>query len=69
MQEIKKAVVDRIEADMAVCELEDKTFKNINISLFNFEAMEGDHIIIYPDKVIKDKNYKKRKINLDDYFE
>ncbi|MEL7569901.1 MAG: DUF3006 domain-containing protein [Eubacteriaceae bacterium] len=66
--EIKKAVVDRIETDMAVCELEDKTFININIKKFDYKAKEGDHIIIYHDKVTKDINYKMPKINLDDYF-
>ncbi len=65
---IKKAVIDRIETDMAVCELEDKTFINININKFDYKAKEGDHILIYPDAVKKDLNYKKVKINLDDYF-
>lgn len=66
--EIKKAVVDRIETDMAVCELEDKTFININIKKFDYKVKEGDHILIYPDKVKKDLNYKAAEINLDDYF-
>lgn len=66
--EIKKAVIDRIETDMAVCELEDKTFININIKKFDYKAKEGDHILIYPDEVKKDLNYKAAEINLDDYF-
>ncbi len=65
---IKKAVVDRIETDMAVCELEDKTFININIKKFDYNVKEGDHIIIYPEKVLKDLNYKSDEINLNDYF-
>lgn len=64
----KKAVIDRIEGIMAVCELEDKTFININLSKFDYKAKEGDHILIYPDKIKKDLNYKAIKINLDDYF-
>ncbi|NMC56088.1 MAG: DUF3006 domain-containing protein [Eubacteriaceae bacterium] len=66
--EIKKAVIDRIEGSMAVCELEDKSFININIKMFDYKAKEGDHILIYPDKVKKDLNYKAPEINLDDYF-
>lgn len=65
---IKKAVVDRIETNMAVCELEDKTFININIKKFDYNVKEGDHILIYADKAGKDLNYKAAEINLDDYF-
>lgn len=66
--EIKKAVVDRIETDMVVCELEDKTFINVNIKKFDYKVKEGDHILIYADKAGKDFNYKASEINLDDYF-
>jgi len=65
---IRKAVIDRIESDIAVCELEDKTFININKNLFDYKPKEGDHIIIYAAVVKKNLNYKADNINLDDYF-
>ena len=39
---IETATVDRIEKDLADCELTDKSFLNIPLSKFNFDISESD---------------------------
>ena len=44
-----KGIVDRIEGNIVVLELENKTMLNINIGKFPKELKEGDYV--YKDKI------------------
>ncbi|GAA0745558.1 DUF3006 domain-containing protein [Clostridium oceanicum] len=44
-----KGIVDRIEGNIVVLELENKTMLNINIRKFPKELKEGDYV--YKDKI------------------
>lgn len=64
----KKAVIDRFEGEMVVCELENKEFIDVERKLFNYTAKEGDHILIYKTYVTKDEQYHGSQFDLNDYF-
>ncbi len=59
-----KIVIDRFEADFAVCELPDRTMVNVPKVLFP-NCFEGDVIDISPDseETAKRKNLLKSKLN------
>ena len=45
-----KWIIDRIEKDIAVCELENGTFIDVNVKALPKEIREGDVITLHIDK-------------------
>ncbi len=64
----KKAVVDRIEENKAVCELEDRQTMDVDTDFFNYPVKAGDHVKIYKTYAEKDETRVEQPINLDHYF-
>lgn len=54
-------VVDRFEENFAVCECEDKTMINIEISKLPNNVREGDVLVIKKDNIEVDYNETKRR--------
>ncbi|SHG89014.1 DUF3006 domain-containing protein [Tepidibacter thalassicus] len=65
-----KGTIDRFENDLAVIELEDKTFITINKSKLPSNAKEGDVLIINKDKIEIDlTKTNKAKKEIDDLMD
>lgn len=46
-----RIIIDRIENNIAVCELDDRTIKNIPLSNFSFIPQEGDVCFIEGNEI------------------
>lgn len=60
-----RAVIDRFEGDIAVCELEDKSFKRLKRSSLPKKALEGDVIIIDSTITIDEKATKTKRAQIE----
>lgn len=58
---MRKAVVDRIEGDFAVCEMQDGTMSDIPLSDIPAEATEGSVLFESDGKWIVDKQEEEEK--------
>lgn len=64
----KKAVVDRIEGDRAVCELENRETIDVKVGFFNYPVQPGDYVQICRHYACKDEKRQVETIKLEDYF-
>ena len=65
---MKKYIVDRIEENIAVCENEDMTFSEVNVSLLPKGVKDGDCIVEEND--VSETEKRKAEVDklLDDIF-
>lgn len=56
-----KIIIDRFEGNYAVCEKEDRTMINIDISKIPTNSKEGDILDIEKDKITIDSKFTKNR--------